>query len=357
MYVYACLEDQKKLKKLKDSDLTEIAEASCTKAIYSLTGDAMYIYGDGEPSSAIGKYRQSTLSLEKQSPDYGGQIHVLVNDDSYIYAGGATICRVKRYLKSDMSFIDESLSYGGTINALTQDTVHLYVGGEVTQTVWKLLKSDLSKIAESSSYGGMICALAVDNDYIYVGGDTPKRIKKYLKSDLAYVAESADLSNRLRSIASDSEYIYTGGMTPYVVHKLLKSNLSKVAESPAMDCWEMGISKDYIYVTGWDQVYKLSKTDLSIVGQSQSYNQDYIEALWVGGMPSLPPPPVELPHYVLEVHEPNGGNLVCMLENAHNVKWSQRINELDTLTFSLPSGDPKAAELIGGREIWLYRRS
>ena len=71
----------------------------------------------------------------------------------------------------------------------------------------------------------------------------------------------------------------------------------------------------------------------------------------------ISPPAIKKVGVLLEVHESNGGALICILENAYNIAWSQRINELDILTFSLPSGDPKASELVGGREIWLYRRS
>ena len=59
--------------------------------------------------------------------------------------------------------------------------------------------------------------------------------------------------------------------------------------------------------------------------------------------------------FLLEVHEANG-NLVCMLENAFNASWTRRINEIGVLTFSLPSSDTKSSELIGGREVWLWRK-
>ena len=56
--------------------------------------------------------------------------------------------------------------------------------------------------------------------------------------------------------------------------------------------------------------------------------------------------------YILEVHD-GDGDLVAILENAHDIPYSQAINEAPTLSFSLPADDTKEANLVRANEIWL----
>lgn len=56
--------------------------------------------------------------------------------------------------------------------------------------------------------------------------------------------------------------------------------------------------------------------------------------------------------YIIEVHD-SSGNLVAVLENAHTIQYTEAINTLPTLSFSLPADDTKAANIIKANEIWL----
>ena len=56
--------------------------------------------------------------------------------------------------------------------------------------------------------------------------------------------------------------------------------------------------------------------------------------------------------YTLELHN-SGGNLITILENAHDIAFSQMINSPHTLSFALPADDAKAGDIILANEIWL----
>ncbi len=56
--------------------------------------------------------------------------------------------------------------------------------------------------------------------------------------------------------------------------------------------------------------------------------------------------------YILEARD-GDGDLVCILENAHKIEYSQAINQAPTLGFSLPADDTKEANLIKGNEVWV----
>jgi len=56
--------------------------------------------------------------------------------------------------------------------------------------------------------------------------------------------------------------------------------------------------------------------------------------------------------YIIEIHD-SSGNLVTILENAHDINYIEAINEAPILRFSLPADDTKAANIIKANEIWL----
>lgn len=56
--------------------------------------------------------------------------------------------------------------------------------------------------------------------------------------------------------------------------------------------------------------------------------------------------------YGLEVHNA-AGDLLMILENAHNISYVQSINSPYILSFALPADDPKASSVILANEIWL----
>lgn len=55
---------------------------------------------------------------------------------------------------------------------------------------------------------------------------------------------------------------------------------------------------------------------------------------------------------MIELHKADGA-LVAILENAYNVGLTQRINEPDIISFSLPADDSKSAYLLLSNEVWL----
>ena len=60
--------------------------------------------------------------------------------------------------------------------------------------------------------------------------------------------------------------------------------------------------------------------------------------------------------YILEIHN-SDGDLVSILENAYNRSYSQKINEPQELSFSLPADDDKTSGLVKPNEIWLRNYS
>ena len=56
--------------------------------------------------------------------------------------------------------------------------------------------------------------------------------------------------------------------------------------------------------------------------------------------------------YIIEIRD-SSGNLIAILENAHNINYTQNINNPHSLRFSIPSDDSKEANLILANEIWL----
>ena len=56
--------------------------------------------------------------------------------------------------------------------------------------------------------------------------------------------------------------------------------------------------------------------------------------------------------YILELHN-SDGDLVAILENAHDISYSQMINSPFALSFALPADDSKASNILLSNEIWL----
>jgi len=55
---------------------------------------------------------------------------------------------------------------------------------------------------------------------------------------------------------------------------------------------------------------------------------------------------------LVEVHESNG-DLVAILQNAHNISYEQVINSPHALSFALPADDAKMSDITLPREIWI----
>lgn len=56
--------------------------------------------------------------------------------------------------------------------------------------------------------------------------------------------------------------------------------------------------------------------------------------------------------YIVEIHD-SDGNLVAILENAHQVSYTQNLNNPHSLRLSIPSDDSKASNITLANEIWL----
>ena len=56
--------------------------------------------------------------------------------------------------------------------------------------------------------------------------------------------------------------------------------------------------------------------------------------------------------YLVELHYSNG-NLISILENAHNIDYTQLINSPHTLSFIIPADDTKISDIKPSKEIWL----
>lgn len=56
--------------------------------------------------------------------------------------------------------------------------------------------------------------------------------------------------------------------------------------------------------------------------------------------------------YTLEIRD-SSGNLVNILENAHDISYTQEINAPYSLSFSIPSDDSKEASVLLSNEYWL----
>lgn len=56
--------------------------------------------------------------------------------------------------------------------------------------------------------------------------------------------------------------------------------------------------------------------------------------------------------YVLELHN-SDGDLVAVLQNAHDISYAQMINSPFALNFVLPADDAKGSDILLANEIWL----
>ncbi len=59
-----------------------------------------------------------------------------------------------------------------------------------------------------------------------------------------------------------------------------------------------------------------------------------------------------MPLYSIETRD-NSGDLVSILENAHNVNYSKEINSPQRLSFELPADDSKLGDVVLANELWL----
>jgi hypothetical protein len=66
-------------------------------------------------------------------------------------------------------------------------------------------------------------------------------------------------------------------------------------------------------------------------------------------LPEIPQPAQK---YVIEIHDTDG-NLISILENAYNRVYTQRVNEPQSLNFSIPADDDKVSGLVKPNQIWL----
>lgn len=58
--------------------------------------------------------------------------------------------------------------------------------------------------------------------------------------------------------------------------------------------------------------------------------------------------------YIIEIHDPSDSDaLICTLENAYTISYSEAINATPTLSFSLPADDDKSVNITKANEIWL----
>jgi hypothetical protein len=58
--------------------------------------------------------------------------------------------------------------------------------------------------------------------------------------------------------------------------------------------------------------------------------------------------------YILELHN-SDGDLIAILENAHDIAYAQMINSPHTLRFALPADDAKGGDITLANEIWIRR--
>ena len=56
--------------------------------------------------------------------------------------------------------------------------------------------------------------------------------------------------------------------------------------------------------------------------------------------------------YIVELRD-SSGNLVNILQNAHEIAFAKALNEPATLAFALPADDAKASGIILANEVWL----
>ena len=56
--------------------------------------------------------------------------------------------------------------------------------------------------------------------------------------------------------------------------------------------------------------------------------------------------------YLVELHD-SDDKLVCILDNAYLIAYTEGINEAPTLSFELPADDDKAVNITKANEIWL----
>ena len=57
--------------------------------------------------------------------------------------------------------------------------------------------------------------------------------------------------------------------------------------------------------------------------------------------------------YILEIHQASTGDLIAILNNAHEISFSEAVKEAPTLSFALPADDAKAVNITKANEIWL----
>lgn len=258
-------------------------EVSYGGVINAIATDDNYVYVGGGTTQTVRKLKKSDLSQVAESASYGGAIYAIAIDDEFIYIGGYTTQTVRKLNKSNLSQVAESANYGGAINTIAVDNDYVYVGGLKTQTVRKLNKSNLSQVAESENCGGIIRAIVVDDEddeFVYVGGrwgtQTVKRLHKF---DLSLIDESESYGGEIYTMAIDDDFIYVGGETQ-TVKKLNKFDLSQVAKSSPYYglIYAMAIDDEFVYIGGgWTAnliVRKLRKSDLSRVEESENYGGD-----------------------------------------------------------------------------------
>ena len=207
-------------------------------------------------------------------------------DDIYVYAAGDA-GTIFKYLCSNMSLVATGPAYGGTIYSITQDSTYIYAGGDGTARVRKYWKSNLSFVAESPVYNSGVAILSIDQDasYIYATGKYYKPyskaigpyIDKYRKSDMALVAESPNYAtmNDINALTSDTDYLYFG--MQYYLYKMRKSDLSIIGSYPSG--WNpqypirgiTAVDANYVYYGGGtdkSSVVKLWKSNMSYAGET-----------------------------------------------------------------------------------------
>jgi len=188
--------------------------------------------------------------------------------------------KTRKFDKNTLALLATSENIGSVYAPLLIDDVDnvLYVCNN-SGVIYKLRQSDLVSLGYfSNGYGATIRSTAQDASYIYVGGDDPSYVggyvKRFNKLNMSQAPiQSPALSNgAIQVMAMDDAHIYVWNSSSYKLYKLAKTDLSLVLESTSTfsTVKSMFVDNDYLYIGGWGDngLKMLNKSTLAIIHQS-----------------------------------------------------------------------------------------
>jgi len=190
-------------------------------------------------------------------------------NDTHVFISDYINQRIVKRLKSDMSYVSK-VSLGSTTRGIAVDSDYVYACCCGSNLIKKYtLNFGLVDTISVTRPSG-IC---IYGDYIYVAELTMKRVRKILKTSPYTQSTLISFYDFIDDVDTDGSFVYfsSNDVATGKVYKCTMAGSDTGVSSNVILPSSVKIIGDYVYVPSGDQIWKLSKDDLSTSAEVSSY--------------------------------------------------------------------------------------